>query len=120
MARVAGKSALSTVRSGFSADAASEGLGDVSENFPNGCQIAEVKIDPNTGGVVIEGYTVVDDFGRTVNSLLLESQVPGGIVQGIGQALFEHAVYDPDTDRLVHGLRHAARWRCSALRFLNS
>jgi CO/xanthine dehydrogenase Mo-binding subunit len=90
------------------------------KTFPNGCQIAEVKIDPNTGGVVIEGYTVVDDFGRTVNSLLLESQVPGGIVQGIGQALFEHAVYDPDTDRLVHGLRHAARWRCSALRFLNS
>src|SRR5262249_61826486 len=62
------------------------------QTFPNGCHIVEVEIDPNTGTVVIERYTVVDDFGRTINPLLLEGQVHGGIVQGIGQALLEHAV----------------------------
>ena len=56
------------------------------ETFPNGCHIVEVEIDPNTGGVTIERYTVVDDFGRTINPLLLEGQVHGGIAQGIGQA----------------------------------
>ena len=57
------------------------------QTFPNGCHIVEVEIDPNTGAVAIERYTVVDDFGRTINPLLLEGQVHGGIVQGIGQAL---------------------------------
>jgi carbon-monoxide dehydrogenase large subunit len=70
---------------------------------PNGCHIVEVEIDPNTGAVVIERYTVVDDFGRTINPLLLEGQVHGGIVQGIGQALLEHAVYDPDSGQLLSG-----------------
>jgi carbon-monoxide dehydrogenase large subunit len=73
------------------------------QTFPNGCHIAEVEIDPNTGGVVIERYTVVDDFGRTINPLLLEGQVHGGIVQGIGQALLEHAVYDPGSGQLLSG-----------------
>ncbi len=71
----------------------------------------------------IARYTVVDDFGRTINPLLLEGQVHGGIVQGIGQALLEHAVYDPRERaapvRLVHGLRHAARRRSSVFRFLD-
>ena len=66
------------------------------QTFPNGCHIVEVEIDPDTGAVVIERYTIVDDFGRTINPLLLEGQVHGGVVQGIGQALLEHAVYDPD------------------------
>ena len=73
------------------------------QTFPNGCHIVEVEIDPNTGAVVIERYTVVDDFGRTINPLLLEGQVHGGIVQGIGQALLEHAVYDPDSGQLLSG-----------------
>jgi carbon-monoxide dehydrogenase large subunit len=64
------------------------------QTFPNGCHIVEVEIDPDTGAVAIERYTVVDDFGRTINPLLLEGQVHGGVVQGIGQALLEHASYD--------------------------
>ena len=73
------------------------------QTFPNGCHIVEVEIDPDTGAVSIERYTVVDDFGRTINPLLLEGQVHGGIVQGIGQALIEHAVYDPDSGQLLSG-----------------
>jgi carbon-monoxide dehydrogenase large subunit len=73
------------------------------QTFPNGCHIVEVEIDPNTGSVAIERYTIVDDFGRTINPLLLEGQVHGGIVQGIGQALLEHAVYDPDSGQLLSG-----------------
>jgi carbon-monoxide dehydrogenase large subunit len=73
------------------------------QTFPNGCHIDEVEIDPGTGTVGIERYTVVDDFGRTINPLLLEGQVHGGIVQGIGQALLEHAVYDRDSGQLLSG-----------------
>jgi aerobic carbon-monoxide dehydrogenase large subunit len=73
------------------------------QTFPNGCHIVEVEIDPETGGVAIARYTIVDDFGRTINPLLLEGQVHGGIVQGIGQALLEHAVYDGDSGQLLSG-----------------
>ena len=64
--------------------------------YPNGSHIAEVEIDPETGVTKIVGYWIVDDFGATVNPMLLEGQVHGGIVQGIGQALYEHTVYDAD------------------------
>jgi len=73
------------------------------QTFPNGCHIVEVEIDPQTGVTTIERYTVVDDFGRTINPLLLEGQVHGGVVQGIGQALLEHAVYDPQDGQLLSG-----------------
>jgi len=73
------------------------------QTYPNGCHVVEVEIDPKTGAVAIERYTVVDDFGRTINPLLLEGQVHGGIVQGIGQALLEHAVYDGDSGQLLAG-----------------
>lgn len=73
------------------------------QTFPNGCHIVEVVIDSLTGAVAIERYTVVDDFGRTINPLMLEGQVHGGIAQGIGQALFGHAVYDPDNGQLLSG-----------------
>jgi carbon-monoxide dehydrogenase large subunit len=73
------------------------------ETFPNGCHIVEVEIDPDTGEVGVERYTIVDDFGRTINPLLLQGQVHGGIVQGIGQALLEHAVYDEDSGQLLSG-----------------
>ena len=71
--------------------------------YPNGCHICEVEVDADTGGVVIERYTIVDDFGRAMNPKLLEGQVQGGTVQGIGQALLEHAVYDPQTGQLLTG-----------------
>jgi aerobic carbon-monoxide dehydrogenase large subunit len=62
--------------------------------FPNGCHIAEVEIDPETGLVEVVRYTFVDDFGVVINPLLVTGQAHGGIVQGIGQALREHTVYD--------------------------
>ena len=64
--------------------------------YPNGTHICEVEIDPETGRTRIERYTIVDDFGVTVNPLLLAGQVHGGVVQGIGQALTEHTVYGED------------------------
>jgi aerobic carbon-monoxide dehydrogenase large subunit len=64
--------------------------------FPNGCHIAEVEIDPETGTVSVARYTMANDFGTLVNPLLVEGQLHGGVVQGIGQALFEHTVYDEE------------------------
>jgi carbon-monoxide dehydrogenase large subunit len=71
--------------------------------FPNGCHIVELELDPDTGAHRIERYTIVDDFGRTINPLTLAGQVHGGTVQGIGQALLEHTVYDPDSAQLLSG-----------------
>jgi carbon-monoxide dehydrogenase large subunit len=62
--------------------------------FPNGCHVAEVEVDPETGEVRLDRYTAVDDFGTLVNPMLAEGQVHGGVAQGIGQALLEEAVYD--------------------------
>jgi carbon-monoxide dehydrogenase large subunit len=62
--------------------------------FPNGCHIAEVEVDPDSGITTILRYTIVDDFGDVINPMLLEGQVHGGVVQGIGQALLEETVYD--------------------------
>lgn len=77
----------------------------VSENppsaFPNGCHVAEVEVDPETGEVRLDRYVAVDDFGVLVNPLLVEGQVHGGVVQGIGQALLEHTVYDPSGQLLT-------------------
>ncbi len=69
--------------------------------FPNGTHLAEVEIDPETGAVQIVNYVVVDDFGVTLNPLLLAGQVHGGTAQGIGQALMEQAAYDPASGQLV-------------------
>jgi carbon-monoxide dehydrogenase large subunit len=71
--------------------------------FPNGCQACEVEIDPETGVVRIVRYTVVDDVGRMVNPMLVKGQIHGGVVQGLGQALFEELVYDPQSGQLVAG-----------------
>ena len=69
--------------------------------FPNGTHLAEVEIDPATGFIKIVNYVIVDDFGVTLNPLLLAGQVHGGAMQGIGQALMEQAVYDPKDGQLV-------------------
>jgi len=71
--------------------------------FPNGCHIIEIEIDPDTGSVHIDRYVVVDDFGAVINPLTLASQVHGGIVQGLGQALHENTVYDTESGQLVTG-----------------
>jgi carbon-monoxide dehydrogenase large subunit len=69
--------------------------------YPNGTHIAEVEVDPATGETRIVNYVVVDDFGATLNPLLLAGQVHGGTAQGIGQALMENAVYDSDSGQLM-------------------
>jgi carbon-monoxide dehydrogenase large subunit len=69
--------------------------------YPNGTHIAEVEIDPDTGATSIINYVIVDDFGATLNPVLLEGQVHGGTVQGIGQALMEDTVYDAASGQLV-------------------
>ena len=88
--------------------------------FPNGCHAAEVEIDPETGAVTLERYLAIDDYGRLINPMLTKGQVQGGVAQGIGQALLEHTVYDgavgPTAQRLVYGLRAAARRRPAAAR----
>jgi aerobic carbon-monoxide dehydrogenase large subunit len=71
--------------------------------FPNGCHIAEVEVDPETGHVALERYTAVDDFGTLINPMLTLGQIHGGVAQGIGQAMMEHTVYDPDTGQLLSG-----------------
>ncbi len=65
-------------------------------SFPNGAHVAEVEVDPETGAARLVRYTVTDDFGNMINPLLVEGQVHGGVVQGAGQLLMEHAVTDED------------------------
>jgi carbon-monoxide dehydrogenase large subunit len=69
--------------------------------YPNGTHICEVEIDPETGVVEVIAYTIVDDFGATVNPILLAGQIHGGVVQGIGQALNERVVYDDEGQLLT-------------------
>jgi len=69
--------------------------------YPNGTHIAEVEIDPETGATNIVNYVIIDDFGATLNPVLLAGQVHGGTVQGIGQALMEDTVYDAASGQLV-------------------
>jgi carbon-monoxide dehydrogenase large subunit len=69
--------------------------------FPNGCHIAEVEVDPDTGIVEVVRYVFVNDFGVVINPLLVNGQAHGGIVQGIGQALREHTVYDAEGQLLT-------------------
>src|SRR5882672_1923054 len=71
--------------------------------YPNGCHIAEVEIDPETGVIEVVNYATVDDIGTVVDHTSVEGQVHGGVMQGVGQVLGEHAVYDPDTGQLLAG-----------------
>ena len=73
------------------------------ETFPNGTHVCEVEVDPDTGGVELLNYVVVDDVGTEINPLTLQGQVVGGIVQGLGQILMEQIVYDAQTGQLLTG-----------------
>lgn len=75
----------------------------VNFTYPGGCHIAEVEIDPETGIVTLVNYTAVDDVGTVINPMIVEGQLHGGIVQGVGQALYENAVYDESSGQLVSG-----------------
>src|SRR5262252_1566123 len=71
--------------------------------FPNGCAICEIEVDPDTGEVAITRYACVDDVGRCINPLIVDGQTHGAIVQGVGQALWEHVRLDPDSGQLLSG-----------------
>ncbi len=71
-------------------------------NYPNGCQVCEVEVDPETGAVRIDRFAAVDDLGMVINPMICEGQIHGGIAQGVGQALFENIVYDA-SGQLVTG-----------------
>ncbi|HWV52116.1 xanthine dehydrogenase family protein molybdopterin-binding subunit [Pseudorhodoplanes sp.] len=76
---------------------------DTPQTFPNGCHLAEVEVEPETGEVAVVGYFAVDDCGTMLDHKLVHGQVHGGIAQGLGQVLFEHAVYDAASGQLVTG-----------------
>lgn len=71
--------------------------------FPNGCHVAEVEVDPDTGAIDIVRYLVCDDVGKAVNPLIVRGQVHGGVAQGIGQATLERTAYDPASGQLLSG-----------------
>jgi carbon-monoxide dehydrogenase large subunit len=71
--------------------------------FPAGSYVCEVEVDPETGKVDIASFTAVDDFGKIINPMIVEGQVHGGLVQGIGQALTELGVYDSASGQLTSG-----------------
>ena len=75
--------------------------GPGASTYPNGCHVCEVEVDPDTGTVNIVRYSCVNDFGNVINPLIVEGQLHGGVVQGIGQALMEHTVYDNDGQLLT-------------------
>ncbi len=69
--------------------------------FPNSAHVAQVEIDPDTGEVTLQKYAAVDDVGNVINPLIVEGQIVGGIIQGVGQALWEHGIYDDDGQLLT-------------------
>src|SRR2546426_775848 len=74
-----------------------------SDTWPNGCHVCEVEIDPETGAVALVAYVIADDVGTVINPLTLKGQIHGGVAQGVGQALMEQIVYDPDSGQLLTG-----------------
>jgi carbon-monoxide dehydrogenase large subunit len=72
-------------------------------SWPNGAQACEVEIDPDTGLVEVVRIASVDDIGRIINHMIVEGQIQGGIAQGVGQALYEQAVYDAQSGQLLTG-----------------
>ena len=88
-------------------------------SYPNGAHVVEVVIDPDTGTVTTDRYTVVDDFGNLINPMLAEGQVHGGVGQGIGQAVQERVVYDEDGQLLTASFMDYAMPRANDLPFIS-
>ena len=95
-ARVAGGQEATTL------DAAEVAKIDV-HTFPNGCHMAEVEVDPDTGMIAVLRYIVCDDVGKAVNPMIVRGQVHGGVAQGFGQAVMERTAYDPQSGQLLSG-----------------
>ena len=72
-------------------------------SHPNGSHVCELEVDPDTGEVVVDRYFVVDDLGRVLNPMIVRGQIHGGVIQGLGQALMEHQVYDRQSGQLLSG-----------------
>jgi carbon-monoxide dehydrogenase large subunit len=90
------------------------GLSSATKNtYPNGCHVCEIEIDQETGAARVLSYSVVDDFGKVVNPLLVQGQIHGGIVQGIGQCLGEDAVFDSSGQFLTGSFMDYAMPRAS-------
>ena len=99
-----------------------QGMGEFVQDeatYPNGTHICEVEIDPETGETKIVGYTIVDDFGVTVNPILLAGQMHGGVAQGLGQALSEDTVYGEDGQLLTASFMDYAVPRADAFPFFH-
>jgi carbon-monoxide dehydrogenase large subunit len=83
--------------------AATEQFNPSNNTFPNGCHICEVEVDPDTGRTEILSYVMVHEPGRVINPMVVEGQLHGGVAQGIGQALMEHAIWEPDSGQMISG-----------------
>jgi carbon-monoxide dehydrogenase large subunit len=83
--------------------AAVEQFSPTTSTFPNGCHICEVEIDPDTGHTDILAYTMVHEAGTIINPMVVEGQLHGGVAQGIGQAMMEHAIWETDTGQMISG-----------------
>jgi carbon-monoxide dehydrogenase large subunit len=85
----------------FGAGLDASGSSNAPPSFPNGCHICEVEVDPETGVVQIDRYTVVDDVGRVINPLICHGQIDGALAQGIGQALMESVAFDRESGQML-------------------
>ena len=88
--------------------------------FPNSAHICQVEIDPQTGAVTLQKYFAVDDVGKVINPMLVEGQIQGGIVQGVGQALLEYGVYDENGQLLSGSFMDYAMPRADAFPMFNT
>ena len=77
---------------------------DPAGTFSNACHIAEVEVDPQTGGVKLNRFVVVEDAGRLINPMIVDGQIRGGVAQGIANALYEEVIYDEDGNILTTSL----------------
>jgi carbon-monoxide dehydrogenase large subunit len=91
--------------------------GPSASTYPNGCHVCEVEVDPDTGTVEIVKYSCVNDFGNVINPLIVEGQLHGGVVQGIGQVLMEHTVYDSEGQLLTGSFMDYAMPRAADVPF---
>ena len=87
--------------------------GPGASTYPNGCHVCEVELDPDTGVIAVVKYSSVNDFGTVINPLIVEGQLHGGVIQGIGQALMEMTVYDEDGQFLTGSFMDYALPRAS-------
>ena len=113
------KSSTEEVLKLFTSDelASLHALGETSSGatFPNGCHVAEVEVDPNTGVIEVVNYTAIDDLGKVISPVLVRGQVHGGVLQGFGQAFMEEVVYDQQGQLLTGSFMDYAMPRAGAM-----